>query len=381
MCQRHSWVCGLLTFVLILLPLAGCEARQPTTAAAPDTRPSETQIVSTLPVAAWAPALPTGTFIDRENVGDLRLVSYNILWNSIFPEVSAIGAAKFARLVRALNPDVLALLAVGLHPEDRGKPNARRWTDRDVVALMNSLLPPPAGSTWHACQGGDNVIVSKYPLRMVATNTDPPGERSQAIALVDLPDEQFAFDLYVLNNHYKCCGNEANDPQRQQQSDAIISWIRDARTPGGHIDLPPGTAIVIVGDLNIVGTFKPVETLLTGDISDESRYGPDFPPDWDDTGLVDARPRHNIDGADEWTWRNDNDRWPPGRLDFIIYADSVLSSVKQFVLNTTIMSPEDLAAAGLERFDVTVDDVGREYDHLPLVIDFRPAVRADEQRE
>jgi len=362
----------LSTLLWFALPLCGCESRQPAGSGALSTGPATSTTEGTPPSRTWSPGV-TGTFIDRASHDDLRLVSYNILWNSIFPEVSVAGAVKFARVVQALNPDVLALQEIGLHPEDRGKPNARRWTDRDVVALMNSLLPPPEGATWHACQGGDNVIVSKYPLKLVATDTNPPGERQQAIALVDLPNERFAFDLYVLNNHYKCCGNEANDPQRQQQSDAIVGWLRDARTPGGQIDLPPGTAIAIVGDLNIVGTFKPVETLLTGDISDENRYGPDFPPDWDGTGLVDARPLHNIDGPDQWTWRDDNDRWPPGRLDFIIYSDSVLSVAKQFVLNTTTMRPEELKAAGLERFDVTIDDVGRQYDHLPLVIDFRPA--------
>jgi hypothetical protein len=41
----------------------------------------------------------------------------------------------------------------------------------------------------------------------------------------------------------------------------------------------------------------------------------------------------------------------------------------KFVLNTVAMSAADLSAAGLQTYDVTFDD--RNYDHLPVVVDFR----------
>jgi endonuclease/exonuclease/phosphatase family metal-dependent hydrolase len=326
---------------------------------------------ATQPTVAWPAPTTTGTLVDRAPTTDLRFVSYNVLWNTIFEDVSPVQAAKFVRLMRALNPDVLALQEIGLHPEDRGKKGARARTASEVVDVMNAALPPPPGATWHAWQGGDSVIVSKYPLKMTLKDTTPAGDRKQAIALVDLPDDHFHVDLYVFNNHYKCCGGEANDPQRQKQSDAIAAWIRDARTPGGHVDLPPGTPIIVAGDLNIVGGFGPVRTLLEGDIADEATYGLDTPPDWDNTPFTDLRPRHNVVGADDYTWRDDNDRWPPGRLDFIIYSDSVLEPAHSLVLNTVSLSDLDLQAAGLQRFDVTADDAGRTFDHLPLVADFR----------
>jgi endonuclease/exonuclease/phosphatase family metal-dependent hydrolase len=347
---------------LLVLLSAACETRKPTSA--PTTQPGET-------AKAWTSAKPTGTFLDRDPRADLRLVCYNIKWNSIFPEVDAARAAKFARVVRSLDPDILALQEVGLEPRQRGQPGARKWTGRDVQTLMNRIVPPPGGSTWHTFQGSDNVIVSRYPLKMTADRMVPAGERELAMALVDLPDERFAVDVYVLSNHYKCCDPERFDVLRQQQSDAIVSWIRDARTPGGELDLPAGTPILVVGDLNIVGSRQPVDTLLTGDIIDEQKHGPDFPPDWDDTGMTDAHPLHNIDGPDDYTWRDDTSQFTPGRLDYVIYTDSVLEPVKKFVLNTTTLSEEVLHAAGLQEFDITVDDVGREYDHLPLVVDFR----------
>jgi endonuclease/exonuclease/phosphatase family metal-dependent hydrolase len=313
------------------------------------------------------------SFVPREQPGDLRVVSYNVLWNTIFEDISPDGAAKFARVVRALDPDILAIQEIGatswMRDED---PNVRDWNAADVAALMDEVHPLAAGRHWHTHKGSDNVIISKYPLEMRRTGTIPRGDRDQAIALVDLPDDRFAFDFYVMNNHYKCCGGYDNDPRRQKQSDAIIAWIRDARTPGGEIDLPPGTAIAVLGDLNIVGGFQPVQTLIDGDIVDEGAFGADCPPDWDDTEMVDAHPMHNVRGPEDYTWRNDNDRWEAGRLDYIVFTDSMLRPVKRFVLNTTMMSDAELKQAGLKRYDICVDDEGREFDHLPLVVDLRP---------
>lgn len=314
----------------------------------------------------------TGTLIDRHPDAELRLVSYNILWNNIFPEISADNAAKFVRVVRALDADVWVLQELG-KPRWEEDPDYKDYDAADVAALLNRIAPLPDGRTWHTHMGYDNVIASKYPLRMQATDTNPPGDREQAIALVDLPDGRFSFDLYVLGNHYKCCGGTDNDPRRQRQSDAIMGWIRDAQTAGGYVNLPHGTPIVIAGDLNIVGRYQPVATLVDGNIIGEVHYGPDFMPDWDDSRMTDLHPLHNICGPADYTWRDDTDQWAPGRLDYIVYTDSVLTALKKFVLNTTTMSKRTLRAAGLERLDVTVDEEGLKFDHLPLVVDFKRA--------
>ncbi len=371
--------CGVCMSALLV---GACESKQPTATTTSARQPSWTPPMvpdAVTQVAHEELAAPTGTFLDRHPETDLRLVSYNVLWNSIFFEVSEENASKFVRVMRALNPDIIALQEIGWRDflADQGQ-EERRWGERDVVHLLNAVLPLPDGQTWYAHKGSDNVIASRYPLEMEATSTEPRGDRAQAMALVDLPDRAFGFDFYIMNNHYKCCGGEDNDPRRQKQSDAIVAWIRDARTAGGEIDLPVGTAIAVVGDLNIVGGFQPVETLVTGDIVDEATYGADFAPDWDATGMVDLHPLHNVTGPDDYTWRNDNDQWDPGRLDYIIYTDSMLEAVKALVLNTTLMDEATLAAAGLEKLDVTVDDEGRHFDHLPLVVDFKVIESAGE---
>ena len=316
-----------------------------------------------LAVATRPAGVPTGLFLDRPETAELRVVSYNVNWDKIFPDKDLSGAEKFQRVVKALDPDILNLQEI--------KENSAA----DTAALMNAISPLPDGGSWHAHKGWTNVIVSKFPLTMSTDRTVPAGQRELAIALVDLPDQRYAVDVYVLNNHFKCCGGKDNDPQRQQQSDALVSWIRDARTVGGEVDLSAMTPLIIAGDLNIVGGPRPLDTLITGDIADEQTYGGDCAPDWDDSELTDAHPLHNAAGPDDYTWRNDNGRWDPGRLDYVIYSDSVLEAVHAFVLNTTIMSDEQLTRAGLEKFDVTLDMVGAHFDHLPLVVDFRLIAR------
>ncbi len=317
------------------------------------------------------PREPTGTFLDRPDAaGVFRVVTYNIKWNSIFPAVSKEGAEKFSRVLRALDPDVIGLQEIGRHPSERDNPAAKTWTADDVRQLLDQLRPLPGGARWHAYGANSNVIASKYPLRMTSDRVRPPNERGPAIALVDLPTAKGPRGLYVINTHHKCCDGTKNDPRRQVQSDAIMAWVRDARQPGGEVDLEDRTGVVILGDFNLVGGQQPLVTLTDGDIVDEQRFGADFKPDWDETALTDAKPMHNIDGSESWTWRDDNQPFEPGRLDFIVYTDSVLEAVKKFALNTTAMTDEELEAAGLQRWDVCKDDIGREYDHLPLVVDF-----------
>ncbi|MFO0840010.1 MAG: endonuclease/exonuclease/phosphatase family protein [Phycisphaerae bacterium] len=320
-------------------------------------------------IAAAAPRAPTGTFIDRSAPGVLRVMTYNIMWNSIFPDVSEKGAARFARVLKAIDPDVLALQEIGTNPQDRDKPNARRRGADDVSELLARVATLPGGMKWHIFEGGSNVIASKYPLQLTRDATQPPAQRGLAMAYIELPRELYAGDLYLVNSHHKCCGGAENDGLRQQQSDGIVNWLRDARNPGGWIELPPRSAMIVLGDFNIVGGQRPLNTLITGDIGDEKRYGPDSPPDWDDTSLADAHPLHNVAGPDDWTWRDDRSEFKPGRLDYIIFSDSVLEIAKTFVLDTTLMSEADLKAAGLEKFDIAKDDVGRDFDHLPLIAD------------
>lgn len=306
--------------------------------------------------SAGSAVAETGTFLDRQRGGDLRLVSYNILFDTIFPDENPQQAEKFARVVQALDPDIMNLQEVQ-------QPAA------SVVALFNTIAPLPGGASWYAAYG-DNVIVSKYPITALPSR----GARG---GLVDLPDDRYSKDLFVMNNHFTCCGNDPlgwQETSRQHSADELVTVMKDARTSGGQINLPQDTPMLVVGDLNIVmdpGVYDPLGTLLTGDVHFEDLYGSDSPPDWDGTSLADAHPLHNARGPDDYTWRDDGQNFDPGRLDYILYTDSVLGEANKFVLNTVEMTPTERAATGLEELDITVDQAGSNYDHLPLVVDFR----------
>jgi endonuclease/exonuclease/phosphatase family metal-dependent hydrolase len=192
-----------------------------------------------------------------------------------------------------------------------------------------------------------------------------------AVALVDLPDLEYGEDMYLICAHFQAGGGQANIQSRQEHADAIIGWIGDVRTPGGEIDLPQGTPIVVLGDFNVYDTDPAhhLTTLLSGNIENEDRYGQDAAPDWDDTDLADALPRHNGAGEESYTWRDDTQDFNPGALDRILYTDSVVQVEHAFVLNTTIMTKGELEAAGLQAGDVMLDPETGRYDHLPLVVD------------
>ncbi len=378
---RHGL--ALAAAALLAVALTACESKAPEQNAPPTPaagKPAASQpgaaLLATQPApkaVLWPASKGTGTFLDRDNpdpATTLRLMTYNVDWNTIFPDVNADRAAKFARVLVALDPDIVALQEIGLHPEDREKPGAKGRTAADVIAALNRVLPPPPGQTWHAFQGGDNVVASKYPLSHTVKELVPAGYRELAGALIDLPNEAYACDFYILGNHFKCCDPERFDGVRQVQADALVAWLHDARTPGGQLDLPKGTPFAVVGDLNIVGSTQPVTTLVTGDVQDEKKYGADGALDWDDTPLTDLHPRQNITAPNDWTWRNDTGQFKPARLDYIIYSDSVLEAAKQYALNTMMMTDEDLQKAGLQKFDVSGDAEGKNVDHLPLIVDF-----------
>jgi endonuclease/exonuclease/phosphatase family metal-dependent hydrolase len=324
-------------------------------------------LAALLPAASPRAIGQTGTFVDRQDPADLRLVTYNVNWDSIFPDNDPNNHSwrahdmvdEFRRVVTALNPDIMCLQEI----------NPSRDA-QDVADILDAVIPLGGGARWQAAIGSSNVIVARYPLSLLSDVTVPPGQRAQSMALVDLPNGTYDRDIYIINEHYKCCGGSGNEAKRQQQSDAIVNWMRDARTPGESIDLPAGTLMVALGDLNIVEGPGPLNTLLTGDIFDEGTYGNDSPPDWDGSDAADGHPWHNGVGPDDYTWRNDNGSYAPGRLDYVVFTDSAATLAHRFVLNTTTMTQGDLNATGLQAFDVVPDPPGY-FDHLPVVVDLR----------
>lgn len=286
----------------------------------------------------------------REDPDSVRVVAYNVLNDGLVerPDV-------FERVLAAIQPDVICF--------------SELWdtSEATIRDRLDDILPLDGGKSWSVYKSHDTAIAARWPLSMKAGDTIPSTGDDQAMALVDLPDAKYDVDLYVISAHFKCCGSlgGSEDQLRQTQSDANINWFRDLREPGGNVNLPVNTPFLIAGDFNMVGGPQPLNTLLDGHIIDQATFGKDSPPDWDNSSSADPIPLHNA-GPGAYTWRTDSSSFAPGRLDFVIYTDSVMTATQSFVLNTLDMSADDLTLHGL-----LAQDTADASDHLPLVVDFK----------
>ncbi len=282
---------------------------------------------------------PDARSLEREHPDDLRVATYNVLFDGLFKR-----PAPFIRILRAIDPDVICFQEIWSH------------TAQQAVDQVNLALPD--GAPWYGGSTEDGLIVSRYPI-IEDQSLDEAGNHW---ALIDLPDETYGADLSLVSAHPPCCDNEQG---RQEELDGIAAWMRDLKL-GGSPGIPSGTFIVIAGDMNLVGSSKQVETLVAGSIGDERRFGRAAAADWDGTPLSDASPLH-IGGREGYTWRDDTSRFAPGKLDYIVYSDSVMEMTGGFVLRT-----EDLPRDMLARYGLRASDTGEASDHLPVVADFRP---------
>lgn len=276
--------------------------------------------------------------LERVNNDHVRIITHNVLYNGLFdPE----RQPRFQRILTALDADVMAF--------------QEAWGDvSQIVPLISSWMP---GITWYiSAEWNGKCVVSRYPILNEAVLIN--SERSMCV-LLDTED-LLGKNLLIINSHFSCCDN---NEERQQQADELISVLREWREGNGPFDLPDETPIIHLGDFNLVGYHQQLITLTEGDIVDESTYGEDFPPDWDGTSITDLFSRHTAIRMG-YTWRSDGSSFSPGKLDYILYTDSVLEPGNHYVLNTLAMSPSDLINYGLES-----DDTNEASDHLPRVMD------------
>lgn len=292
-----------------------------------------------IPLSDAPPPPPPDTSLERRHPDDIRVLTYNVLFDGLFKR-----PATFFRVLRAIDPDVICFQEIWTH------------TARQAVDQVSLALPE---ATWFGAHTSEGHVVSRFPL----IESRAIDEAGNYWALIDLPDDRYGVDLSVVSAHPPCCDNEVG---RQEELDGIAAWVRDLVAPAGR-GLPEGTPIVVAGDMNLVGRARQVRTLVAGAIVDEEAHGRSGPLDWDGTPLADAAPRH-AGGHDTFTWRDSRSSFAPGKLDYIVYSDSVLRLVNSFVLAT-----EELAPEVLERYGLKPGDTLDASDHLPVVADFTPA--------
>ena len=284
--------------------------------------------------------------ISKEDTSLLRVMDWNVLSDGL---TSSSRQQYFARILKAVNPEIICFS------------ECVNSTPQQVKQAMDTILPLANSNGWYTMKlDYDDVVASRYPIKQ-GWSYDPRG-RSFA-SLIDLP-EYFSKDILTINAHFKCCGGQDNDDKRQREVDAVLSFLKDAKSEGGSISLPENTPFIIMGDFNFVGLRQQLVSLITGEIINTDLFGTGGPPDWDDTDLEDLIAQQT-DKRTAYTWRDDGNSYPPGRLDFQVFTNSVLNVEKAFTIQTEVMSPERLAKYGLLK-----NDSGDASDHFPKVTDY-----------
>lgn len=270
--------------------------------------------------------------IKRATDTDFRIMTQNVLTDDLFSKTS-----YFNRLINAIQPDIIAFQEIYDH----------------TAAQTRELIQQFTGGTWYAQkQGTDIILVSRYPIlesHFISGN---------GAFLVQTNEGR----ILVVNAHLPCCDNDSG---RQDEVDAIMAFIRDAKKGNSSLQLDPNTPIIITGDMNFVGKSRQLRTYLEGDIQNEFTYGTDYKPDWDNTSLKDAV-LYTTASPLAVTWSSSGSSYFPGRLDYIIYTDAVLNRLNGFALQTANL-PQD----SLNAYLVLANDSNNASDHFAVVADFK----------
>lgn len=280
----------------------------------------------------------------------VRLLSANVEWAAPLT-----NPAPFARLLKAVRPDIVLLQEWDRSPRGRGSGSApMRESAEDIARWFNTHAPGERPWQVRRTTALGVAIAARDPLT-------PLGGDRATYRLEDATTNLLAGEVRVVGAlaatrlgpvavaslHLKCCGGLATteDLQRQAEAVTISAAIRRALTGAGAV------ATVIGGDFNLVGAVTPKTIIAAG-------------LDHDGSALTVAEPR-TLGGASAITWRDPNSPFAPSRLDFMLYSDSTAQASNAFVLDTAVLSDSSLRRHGLERDDSAFSD------HLPLVLDLR----------
>ena len=276
--------------------------------------------------------------LEKPSDSDLRICTYNVRRDNLFETDTR---AAYSNVLKIIDADILAFQEINDHTDVQ--------TLSRVLNVFNAL---DNTTPWHSSKrGNDIVILSKYPItfaREIAGN---------GVFVINKNGQ----DILLINVHLACC---ENDNGRENEINALLSFIKDAREGNENYDLQPDTPIIITGDTNFVGNSDQVTALQNGFFLGNSSAD-DFNIDWDDTGLADSKP-FTTGFNSTYTWFSPTSRFFAGRLDYIFYSDSNMEALNAFVLVARGLTQEELLLYNLEP-----TDTGVASDHLPVITDFK----------
>ena len=264
----------------------------------------------------------------------IRLVSYNVEFDGLF-ELGRRESQR--RIIKALDADIYAFQEIY-----DASPSS-----------VNTVLRQELGGTWYTSGVEPDIIIgSRYPIIWTQRISG-----NGAFVLNTGEDT-----ILLINVHLPCC---SNDLDRQSESDEIMAFIRDAQAGQYNALIHEDTPIIITGDFNLVGDSEQLTTLLTGDIENNTIFGPDFAPDQGVLPLVDAAPIV-WETPLGYTYIRPQGTYSAGKLDYFLYTGSTITIQNSFVLDTQVPA----AATLVTQNGMDIED-SRTSDHQPLVIDFK----------
>ena len=142
-------------------------------------------------------------FLEKTSLQHIRVMSFNVGWDSIFPDDDPqndqwrrdSSRAEFARILKAVEPDIICLQEI----------NPVR-DPQQVGNILDAVLPLDNGQTWQTHSGQDNVIAARFKLGMETDKLIQGGsitDFGHAMALVDLPDTGYENDPYLICAHFQ----------------------------------------------------------------------------------------------------------------------------------------------------------------------------------
>ncbi len=297
----------------------------------------------------------------RREDGDFRVLVWNVSDGQFRRE-----AAAFQRVLAALDADVVLLdevpgsttaeqltgffsgvedgdewewwLAEGGGPQ-RTVVASPRWGVEGEPRLAHVPYPPGAIEDWILESDSAELALARQAL-------EREGGLSATGAWVEVAGRRFLF----VPMDFQSAGFDGSprDRLRELQARTLREAVADVLAAN------PDAGLVIGGDLNLVGSQRPLRALAEG-------LGPGGAP------LSVATPLNRMDRS-LITWRSlgNADQFSPGRLDYVLYRPGPVRVVRSFVFDADDLEAEDLGALGLLGGETAVTS-----DHLPVVVDFR----------
>jgi len=298
----------------------------------------ETEVIHhALPSAPRAVATPPDSIrIPSKPADAMRVMTWNVRFGAILKQRD-----RSARILRALDPDILLL---------------EEMTEDDSAATLATFLNASVsrqGTVWQVVFGAGGgrlrcAIASQFPVKPVAALASvpypdwPEGQTRTVGGTVIIGNKR----VLVAPIHLRCCGRigSPEDETRFLQAELLNQSLRKS------IAEESVDAVLIGGDLNLVGSYTPIERLGAGLDLDQT-----------DLGILDP---HCLARRTNATWADSHSPFAPGRLDYLLVSDSSVRQVQSFVFNSA-----DLSKRELSRHSLVTSDSSEVSDHFPIVAD------------